>query len=88
MDKHEHCMKTIAMYNRYHGPEATARLIACKDDELLVEFGGSLCQTSGAYDYLEDFVYELKNLVNANVEIVDVEQTNVDSYRARYAFRK
>ena len=88
MDKHEHCVKAIAMYNRYHSPEATARLIECKDDELLGEFEGSFCQTCGAYDYLEDFVYELKNFVDANVKMVDVEQTNVDSYRARYTFRR
>ena len=88
MDKHENCVKAIAMYNRYHSPEATARLIGCKDDELLVEFGGSFCQTCGAYDYLEDFAYELKNFVDANVKMVHVEQTNVDSYRARYTFRR
>lgn len=47
--------KTVAEFNKYRSPEATARLVSLKGNLLEVEFAGHFCRTCGFYDYFDDF---------------------------------
>ena len=53
-------LRAVDAYNRYRSPEATAKLISLNEKELIVDFQGSFCSTCGTFDYLEDFICELK----------------------------
>ncbi len=81
-------LRAIEVYNKYRSPEATAKLLEIEKDSFVLEFSGPFCQSCGVQDYFEDFIYELGSLVDANIELVDVEQTDMDSYKVRYAFRR
>jgi len=54
--------EAIKRYNRYRSPEATARLLEAKERIFAVEFSGSFCLTCGIYDWLEDLIYEIREL--------------------------
>ncbi|MCD6592439.1 MAG: hypothetical protein J7K78_05450 [Thaumarchaeota archaeon] len=54
--------QAIERYNRYRSPEASARLVKAEGDRVIVEFSGSFCRSCGVYDWLEDLVYELKEV--------------------------
>ncbi len=66
--------EALREYNRYHAPEAEARLVEISGDRIVVEFTGSFCATCGFYDYFDDLVYTLEDHgVRAYVE--EVEET-------------
>lgn len=48
-------------YNKYRSPEVEARLIHVGNEEFTVKFGGSFCYTCGFYDYIDDFLIELRD---------------------------
>ena len=54
--------RAVENYNRYRRPEAAARILEVKGDSVLVEFSGSFCYTCGVYDWLEDLIYELREV--------------------------
>lgn len=54
--------EAIKRYNRYRSPEATARLLKAGEEGFVVEFSGSFCLSCGIYDWLEDLVYEIREL--------------------------
>ena len=54
--------KAVENYNRYRSPEAAARILEVRGDSVLVEFSGSFCYTCGVYDWLEDLIYELREV--------------------------
>ncbi len=57
----EHVRRAIEEYNRYHAPEAEAKLVEARGDTIVVEFRGSFCTTCGFYDYFDDLVYVLED---------------------------
>ncbi len=69
----EKLKKAIEIYNRYRSPEATARLLEVRGQELVVEFEGPFCDTCGVVDWLEDLVYEAENL-GLRLRLVDFEK--------------
>ena len=54
--------EAIKRYNRYRSPEATARLLEAGEEGFAVEFSGSFCLSCGVYDWLEDLIYEIREL--------------------------
>jgi len=50
----------LEYFNKYRSPEANAKLIKIKKNEILVSFTGSFCRTCGFYDYFEDFIIFLE----------------------------
>jgi len=78
-------LRTVEVYNRYRSPEATAKLLKLEEKGFTIEFEGSFCQSCGAQDYFEDFVYELKGLNNnVEAEIKEIEQTSPRSFKVHF----
>jgi len=77
--------EAIALYNRFRSPEATAKLLHFGGGELTLQFEGSFCTTCGFYDYLEDFIFELRQLVDINIRIKSVEEKAFQTFVVRYA---
>jgi len=51
--------RAVKLYNKLHGVEAQARVIAVNGERVVVEFKGSFCHTCGVRDWLEDLAYLL-----------------------------
>jgi len=81
-------VEAIKTYNKYRSPEAEAKLIKYGDNELFIEFKGPFCQGCGVYDYFEDFIYELRDIVNVEMEIKDVEKMDEEAFRVQYGIGK
>ena len=76
--------RAVEEYNRYRSPEAVARLIKLEGEEALLEFTGSFCETCGVYDWLEDFIYEVKRLrIGLEAEILTCRQVSDDVFLVR-----
>lgn len=54
--------KAIEMYNRYRTPEARCLLENIDNDKVVMRFEGHFCVTCGVIDWIEDFIYILKDL--------------------------
>jgi len=78
-------VEAIKTYNKYRSPEAEAKLIKYMNNELLIEFKGPFCQGCGVYDYFEDLIYELKGIVDVEMEIKGVEKTGEEAFRVHYS---
>jgi len=77
--------RTVALYNRYRSPEATAKLVLVTSDMVTVSFSGSFCYSCGVIDYLEDFVHELKLLTDkVELKIGKTRQITPRSFEADY----
>lgn len=70
----ERVRRALEEYNRYHAPEAEARLVEAGEDRIVVEFRGSFCTTCGFYDYFDDLVYTLEDY-GVRVYVERVEET-------------
>ena len=79
--------EAIETYNKYRSPEATAKLVEMKGGELIIDFKGSFCGTCGVSEYFEDFIYELKGLVDVQMEILSFEYRGYEKFRVRYAVK-
>lgn len=77
----------IALYNRFRSPEATARVLGFDEKKLTLQFEGTFCSTCGFYDYLEDFAYELKQLVDVDLKIENVEEKAFQTFVVRYSVK-
>jgi hypothetical protein len=72
-----HIVETaIREYNKYHSPEATAKLISMNEGFFKIEFTGSFCQTCGFYDYFDDYkiLLEEKGLNVDVFEIIEIDE--------------
>jgi len=81
-------LKAIEEYNKYRSPEAKAKLVKISDKELVVDFEGSFCRTCGVVDYLEDFIYELKELTDVKVKIESFKERGHETIRVKYVIEK
>jgi hypothetical protein len=77
-------LKAIEAYNHFRSPEATAKLVKIDEDRLIMDFEGSFCTGCGVYDYLEDFIYELQNFVDVDMEILHFENCGSETIRVVY----
>ena len=76
--------EAISLYNRFRSPEATTELLNFKKDKIIVQFKGPFCITCGFYDCLEDFIFELKQLVDVSISIKAVEEKAFQTFIVRY----
>lgn len=85
VDIREAVERTIEEYNRYRRSIAEARLIKLEGEEVLLEISGSLCQTCGTHDYLEDFIYEMKRVTNEyEAKMEGYRQMDEESFIVKY----
>lgn len=85
----ESILKTIKSYNKYRSPEVTAKFVELSKNNLVIEFEGAFCQSCGAQDYFEDFIYELYEVVkDSKVKINKIESIALQLYRVQYIFEK
>lgn len=54
--------KAVEEYNKYRAPEVEVKVLRFDGEELTAHFGGSFCYTCGFYDYIDDFLIELRDL--------------------------
>jgi len=54
--------KAVEEYNKYKAPEVEVKILRLDGEELTAQFGGSFCYTCGFYDYIDDFLIELRDL--------------------------
>ncbi|MEM1554616.1 MAG: hypothetical protein QXJ72_07025 [Thermoproteota archaeon] len=89
MEKFEEAvLKAINEYNKYHSPEAKARLIKIGEKGFTVDFEGVFCFSCGVYDYFEDLIYELKNFTVEDVEILSFKEYEPEKIRVEYGFKR
>lgn len=61
--------KVVEEYNKYRAPEVEALLLHLDDERLVVKFEGSFCYTCALYDYIDDFLMELRDAgIDAEIE--------------------
>lgn len=80
----DYVLKAITEYNKYRRPEAEAKLIKVSRKELILDFEGTFCKTCGAYDYLEDFIYELQKFVDVKIKIASYKEYKPETIRVKY----
>lgn len=75
-------LEALELYNRYHSPEAEARIVEFNEGEgkLVVEFSGTFCMTCGIRDWVEDFKYVLKGM-GCEAELVEYLEPDNDLKR-------
>ncbi|MEM2211682.1 MAG: hypothetical protein QXK35_07785 [Nitrososphaerales archaeon] len=80
-------IEAINEYNEYRSPEANAKLIKMGKKEFILEFVGPFCESCGVYDYFEDFIYELKKLINIDIEIANFKEYDTGTFRVKYVIK-
>lgn len=73
--------KAVEIYNRYRAPEAFAEVIDIDNTEGVVymKFSGHFCVTCGVIDWIEDYIYILKDL-GVDAEISRVKYFTEENY--------
>lgn len=73
--------EAIKNYNKYRAPESKAKILKIKDDELIVKFVGSFCETCGVNSWIEDLKYEIENFgISADLKKI-IEPEKGSKYR-------
>lgn len=77
--------KTVTLFNRFHSPEATAKILKVCLDVITVAFSGSFCYSCGVMDLLEDFANKFKLLTDrAGLKIDQTRQTDPRTFEADF----
>lgn len=77
--------KAVALYNRFHSPEATAKIVRVTLELVTVSFSGSFCYSCGVMDYLDDFAHQFKVLTDkAELKVDRTRQVNSRTFEADY----
>ena len=81
--------RSIALYNRTHSPNATAKLTALTLPILIVQFSGSFCTGCGTFEITDAFADQLKTLSSGKVEIKHdkTTQTNPHTIQTIYIIK-
>jgi hypothetical protein len=80
--------RTITVYNKYHSPEATAKIAGTEKDGFIIEFEGPFSQSCCINEYFEDFIYDLEDVSRSlRAEIKAIEPTGLQSFRVHYIVR-
>ncbi len=80
-------IQAIASFNRLRNPEAVAEVITFDENELILRFTGTFCQTCGVLDYFEDVIFELDDSANIDLQMLDFAQEEEDIFLVRYRVR-
>jgi hypothetical protein len=77
--------KVVTLYNRFHSPESTAKIVRVALDSVTIAFSGSFCYSCGVMDFLEDFASKFKILTDkAELKIDRTRQINPRTFEADY----
>jgi len=76
--------ETAERYNRYRSPEAIINVLSVENSVIEVVLSGSFCRSCGVYDWIEDYKYELIDLTGRQVDIIEVEQIDDESYKVKF----
>lgn len=69
----------------YRSPEAVAKLLGVGEEGFAVEFSGAFCRSCGVRDWLEDLIYELREIdPEIEVELVNWEMTSEERIIAEF----
>ena len=81
--------RTIALYNRTHSPNATAKLTTLTPPLLVIQFSGSFCTGCGTFDITDTFANQLKTLGGGKVELKHdkTTQTNPHTIQTTYVIK-
>ncbi|MCS7132178.1 MAG: hypothetical protein N3F65_00795 [Nitrososphaeria archaeon] len=80
--------KAIEKYNMYRSPEAMAKLLMIGEEGFVVEFSGAFCRSCGVRDWLEDLIYELREIdPGADAELVNWEMTSDERIIAEFKMK-
>lgn len=76
----EEVERAVKLFNRYHSPEAKAKIVECRRNTVVVKFEGAiLFRSCCLYDYFEDILY----CSNLKMEIEGYEGRE-DGFYVRY----
>jgi hypothetical protein len=77
--------KTVTLYNRFHSPEATAKIVRVTLGLVTIAFSGSFCYSCGVMDLLDDFAGKFKVLADkAELKIDRTRQVNPRTFEADF----
>jgi hypothetical protein len=81
--------RVIALYNRTHSPNATAKLAALTPPLLIVQFSGSFCTGCGTFEITDAFAEQTKMLSNSKVELKEgkTAQVNIHTIQTTYTIK-
>jgi hypothetical protein len=72
--------RSIALYNRTHSPNATAKLTTLTPPILIVQFSGSFCTGCGTFEITDTFTDQLKTLSAGKVELKQDRTTQINPH--------
>jgi hypothetical protein len=80
--------RTIALYNRTHSPNATAKLVTLAAPLLVVQFTGGFCYGCGVFEYVEGFADQFK-MLSSKFELKKgkTHQVSPRSFEADYSIK-
>ena len=80
--------RTIALYNRTHSPNATAKLVTLAAPLLVVQFTGGFCYGCGVFEYVEGFADQFKMLSSKfELKAGKTHQVSPRSFEADYSVK-
>ena len=81
--------RAIALYNRTHSPNATAKLVALTPPLLIIQFSGAFCTGCGTYEITDTFADQLKILGAGKVELKEgkTAQINIHTIQTTYTIK-
>lgn len=71
--------KAVELYNRYRSPEAITSIVSIEGNIIVMKFTGHFCVTCGVIDWIEDYLYILKDM-GVDAEIAKVDYFTEDNY--------
>lgn len=78
--------KVVREFNKYRNPECKARTVRNKDDELVVEFSGSVASYACCFDEnFIDFKFYIEDIADENMEIKEIKRVKSDKFVVKYA---
>lgn len=80
----EDILKVLEHFNRYHSPEATAKLVDVNEKGFEVMFCGSFVISCCLDEYFEDLKYDLLRITGKGVEVEEVRRVKEECYRVAY----
>ncbi len=80
--------RVIALYNRIHSPNVTAKLITFTPAFITVQFTGSFCYGCGVFEYVDGFAEQVKALSSkAELKLGKTRQVTPRSFEADFSVK-
>jgi hypothetical protein len=81
--------RSIALYNRTHSPNATAKLVILTPPMLIIQFSGAFCTGCGTYEITDTFADQLKILSGGKTQLKHdkTTQVNIHTIQTTYTIK-